>query len=370
MTAVLTAERVPAGRAGVEAKLAGVLMPREIVTERLILRPFDRSDWDGFAALFGDPVATRFIGGPTDAAGALERMERFSGGWRLYGGGPYTVLSRDGAFLGYAGLWFPNDWPEVEIGYGLLPAAQGKGFAREAVRAIRAEAEAAGVPSLVSYIAPENTASQRVASAAGAVREGTHLFSTGESAEVWRYASRPAAPCGEDVVIDARKMPLRIATKRLQLAPWRPDHFDAVHALFSDEETMHFIGGVQSLYRSSRIFSTYAGAWHLSGYGMYAVEHEGAFCGMIGLYKPGDWPDMEIAYTLAKAARGKGFATEAVAAVRNVAHAQGMARLVSYVHPDNHRSAAVARRVGATIEGRITIHCGPVDVFVHKAPAP
>jgi len=48
---------------------------------------------------------------------------------------------------------------------------------------------------------------------------------------------------------------------------------------------------------------------------------------------------------------GRGYATEAAMAMRDWAmRALRLAGLVSYVHPENHRSAAVAERLGATLD--------------------
>lgn len=366
----LTPAEHAARRAAADAAACGgFLMPPEIRTERLVLAPFKLYELDVYARLFGDADTTRHIGGPTDRAGAFDRMARFSGNWRLYGFGAYTLSDRDGCILGYAGLWFPHDRPEIEIAYGLLPAARGKGYVHEAVTAIRNTAEACGAPGLVSYIDPDNAASQKVAKAAGAVLEARIDF--GEYvADAWRYPLTPRAPqfSADDLIIDASVMPLAIRTPRLSLCQWRPEHYPRFAAHLADPETMRFIGGLKSAFLASRIFSGAAGQWHLRGYGMYALEHEGEFVGSVGLYHPENWPQLELAYNLTADARGKGFATEAVSAVRDVAAAQGIRRLVSYIDPDNAASLAVARRVGARQVGE-TRFTGTRDlIFEHTLP--
>ncbi len=56
--------------------------------------------------------------------------------------------------------------PEAELGYGLVPEARGWGFATEALGAMTAAADAAGV-RLRASVHPDNTASLRVLAKGG-----------------------------------------------------------------------------------------------------------------------------------------------------------------------------------------------------------
>ena len=60
----------------------------------------------------------------------------------------------------------PDGVLEVEVGYGLVEEARGWGFATEALRALLAEADAAGVRVRAS-VEPANTASVRVLAKCG-----------------------------------------------------------------------------------------------------------------------------------------------------------------------------------------------------------
>lgn len=81
--------------------------------------------------------------------------------------GPRLVVRAvDGLVCGTAGFFAaptPHDdgVPETEIGYGLVPDARGRGVATEAVAALVAAADAAGVRIRAS-VAAENAASLRV----------------------------------------------------------------------------------------------------------------------------------------------------------------------------------------------------------------
>jgi len=60
------------------------------------------------------------------------------GHWHLRGYGPYAIEEKaSGNILGLVGLWYPNDWPEPEIKWGLIRQYWGQGFASEAARAVQ-----------------------------------------------------------------------------------------------------------------------------------------------------------------------------------------------------------------------------------------
>ena len=85
------------------------------------------------------------------------------------------------------------------------------------------------------------------------------------------------------------------------------------------------------------------------GYGMFVVEERatGAFLGRIGPLAPPGWPGFEIAWGLAPAARGKGFAQEAArAAIDWSFETFALDRIVSIIHPQNLASQRVAERLG------------------------
>ena len=67
--------------------------------------------------------------------------------------------------------------------------------------------------------------------------------------------------------------------------------------------------------------------------------------------EPGD-QEPELGFFVTEAAEGQGLTAEAATAVRDWARAQGLASLVSYVDPENHRSVRLATRLGAARDGR------------------
>jgi RimJ/RimL family protein N-acetyltransferase len=145
-------------------------------TERLTLRGHRVEDFSACAAMWADPIVTRFISGkPQTSEEAWHRMLRYAGHWALMGFGYWVIEEKTtGAFLGEAGFadFKRNIEPPIvdtpEAGWIFSPAAHGKGFATEAVQAIhdwgRTHFEARRSACIIH---PENSASLRLAQKIG-----------------------------------------------------------------------------------------------------------------------------------------------------------------------------------------------------------
>lgn len=146
----------------------------ELCTDRLLLREMNHADFDTFAAVHGAPEHARFIGGACDRNQAWRRFAAMLGHWTLRGFGMWAIEEwATGKFAGCAGLWYPEGWDEVELGYWLTPEMTGKGYATEAATAARKYAsQTLGHRRLASYIHPDNAASIAVAERLGAKPEG------------------------------------------------------------------------------------------------------------------------------------------------------------------------------------------------------
>lgn len=146
---------------------------RRLETDRLILRPWEERDFEPFAEFYADEEMARYVGGSCDREQAWRRFATLIGHWTLRGFGYWAVEEKEsGRFGGGVGLWLSDGWPELELGYWLVPAVHGRGYAIEAGRASRDHAwEVVGAASLVSYVHPENEPSMRVAERLGARRE-------------------------------------------------------------------------------------------------------------------------------------------------------------------------------------------------------
>ena len=143
-----------------------------------------------------------------------------------------------------------------------------------------------------------------------------------------------------------------LTTSRLRLRTFRPDDLPLYAALNSDPDVVQFLGGPLSRDESDAIAEHAQGLHAREGIGLLAVERaeDGVFVGMCGLHHVTDWyPDIEVAWRLARGHWGHGYATEAAAAwLRHGFTTLDLPRVISIAdrEPPNVRSIAVMRRVG------------------------
>jgi RimJ/RimL family protein N-acetyltransferase len=171
-------------------------------TARLRLRPIAMEDFPRWAEMMGDPEAARFLGGPQPAATAWRGFMTMAGAWSLTGVSMFSVIARDsGLWLGRIGPWRPEGWPGTEVGWGLHPDAQGKGYGVEAATAaIDYAFDVLGWTEVIHCIDPDNAPSQRLAERVGSANLGPtrlpppyHELTMerwGQSREQWRTRAR------------------------------------------------------------------------------------------------------------------------------------------------------------------------------------
>lgn len=143
-------------------------------TERLTLRPIALEDFPRWAEMMANPEAARFLGGAQPAATAWRGFMTMAGAWSLTGVSMFSVIERDsGRWLGRIGPWRPHDWPGTEVGWGLHPEAQGKGYGVEAATAaIDYAFDVLGWTEVIHCIDPENLPSIRLAERVGSYNQG------------------------------------------------------------------------------------------------------------------------------------------------------------------------------------------------------
>lgn len=161
-------------------------------TARLILRAPQASDFEVFAPFVMSDRA-RFIGGGADKTlgQAWRILAVITGHWHLCGWGSFVMQDRaTGQPIGSAGPWMPGDWPEPELGWTIwTPAAEGKGYAHEALLTIRRHAYAdLGWPTAVSYIDTRNARSIALAKRLSCTLDAkADRPNRDEPLEVWRH---------------------------------------------------------------------------------------------------------------------------------------------------------------------------------------
>lgn len=134
----------------------------------------------------------------------------------------------------------------------------------------------------------------------------------------------------------------------------------ALRQIFCDPEVMHFGDGVQTDAWIQDWIATclrrYALEW---GFGPYAVVERDrsmliGYCGLFFFPDVNGRPEVELGYRLARAAWGRGYATEAAAAVRDYAfQTLGIRRLIAMIDPQNLASVRVAEKLGMTYEAEV-----------------
>ena len=155
-------------------------VPREILTERLLLRPLRESNADAVIEAIDEsrPELDQWMGWsvgmrmPEDARKLASRAEA---SWAAEEDFLLGIFLRDGErFLGGTGLHRPN-WqvPSLEIGYWMRTSEVGNGYVREAVIGLtRVGFTRLGLRRMVITCAATNSRSRRVAESVGYQLEG------------------------------------------------------------------------------------------------------------------------------------------------------------------------------------------------------
>jgi RimJ/RimL family protein N-acetyltransferase len=155
-----------------------VTQPPELRTERLLMRAPRFGDYERWVEILRDPGVGAGLGKPDGLTphDAWIDLSVLTGHWALRGFGHWVLEELDGgAVVGRAGLYYPPDWPGLEVGWTVAREHWGKGYAAEAGRrACEWGHEQLGVRHIHSLIHPENASSIRVAEKLGEALEGRH----------------------------------------------------------------------------------------------------------------------------------------------------------------------------------------------------
>ena len=142
----------------------------------------------------------------------------------------------------------------------------------------------------------------------------------------------------------------RLETDRLILRAPAPQDFKPIAAFFASDRS-RFVGGPKPAGGAWHFLTFMLGHWAMRGFGMWTITERGSDTGrgLVGMYYPVGWPERELGWHIWDTqTEGKGIATEASIAARRFAwDTLGWATLVSYISPDNTRSIALAKRLGA-----------------------
>ncbi len=149
-------------------------------TERLRAREWSYDDVDAAYAIYSDPAVVRFLGSVPMPVESTDAMRERVTGWmarndatRADRMGFWALETHDGTLVGATLLKPLPDAEEVEVGWHLGTAFQGKGYATEGARgAIRHGFETVGLDTIHAVIVRENEPSLAVARRLGMTYEG------------------------------------------------------------------------------------------------------------------------------------------------------------------------------------------------------
>lgn len=129
-----------------------------LTTSRLTLTSLCESDWPCFLALRTHPQVMRFMGESLPEQSL--RLKFYS---RL-AGNVFAIRESQGECVGDIGLQVStHNSQEADIGYALLPQAQGKGFAQEALTAVCDYGfTSLGLLAINAWVLADNTGSVRL----------------------------------------------------------------------------------------------------------------------------------------------------------------------------------------------------------------
>ena len=141
-------------------------------TPRLALREAAEGDAGFILALLNSPGFIENIGDRevrTEAEAAAYVRDRVLASYRDHGFGMWVVVeAKSGDLIGLAGLVKRDGLDMPDVGYALLPAAWGHGYAQEAAAAVvRHARERLGLGALAAITSPDNHASMAVLRKAG-----------------------------------------------------------------------------------------------------------------------------------------------------------------------------------------------------------
>ncbi|MGW0507470.1 GNAT family N-acetyltransferase [Micromonospora sp. NPDC003241] len=339
--------------------------PVEIAEDGVRLRPFHAADVTDVAASCADPLVQRYLDALPDPYTEADARWWVSEGApaRFAAGGSAYAIADPGSdrLLGAVGLSNPVPLRgQAEIGYWVAPWARGRGVATAATRALAQRAFATGTARLELLTHVENTASQRVALAAGFQPEGIRRSSGPvrgggrRDLTVWvRLADDPPGP-------SPRPLPDlpdgRLTDGVVVLRPLDLDDADDMYRLQSTPEVVASMVPPEPPARDD-VDRRCAGAqsqWLVGRSAALVVRDAAsdAFLGGCSLIHEPPASQAMIGYSLLPAWYRRGYATRAVRLLTRWGFDHvGLARIWAGTLPENLASQRVLEKVGFRREG-------------------
>lgn len=337
----------------------------ELVTERLRLRAMSVDDAEDVAAACNE-ASTReflpFLPSPYSVDDALTWIN----GQALHayerGSAQWAITDKDtGRFLGVLGL--PVVSPSrgsAEIGYWAAPWARGKGYTTEAVIAVAEWLFAHDFHRATLAIDPANIASQRVALAAGfrreSVQRGEIVLADGSFGDSIVFARLSTDPTGRTPRVLPDLPDGRLTDGVVSLRPMSGRDAAAVQEAWNTPDIARSTvrRGSSTLADAERFARGAYSQW-LAGTAarmMICDAETGTSVGELGVYFHGTPGTAMLGIHLTAAARGKGYASRAMALATEWTFTEARAeRVEAGTATWNDGSQALLKRLGWTREG-------------------
>ena len=144
-----------------------------------------------------------------------------------------------------------------------------------------------------------------------------------------------------------------VNTARLSIRQLTEDDASVILSLLNSQGFLDNIGdrNVRTLEQAKAyIQAGPMASYHDFGFGLYLVEltQTGEAIGMCGLIKRPSLEHIDIGYALLPQFCGKGYASEATAAIMQYGKSLNLGPIVAIVSPHNHASKAVLMKLGLT----------------------
>ncbi|MEV5410686.1 GNAT family N-acetyltransferase [Thermopolyspora sp. NPDC052614] len=332
---------------------------------RIVLRPPVEADAEAIAEGCADPDIIRHIPSipvPYSRDDALAYIRTFVQETWAHGGASFAIAdAASDRWLGNIGLKPMNVHGSGEIGYLMAPWGRGRGLTAAATRALTAWAFSHGLPRAEIMCDVENVPSQRVAMAAGYVREGVlrggETQRDGSRYDLVLFARLPG-DSGEPVRPYLPPVPGGSLTDGVvRLTPLTSADADDYHALACEPDVVRFsVPPVPPSYEEIVHRCRYAGTRWLAGeradFSVRDAE-TGAYVGQIQLSNiiPA-LDEAMIGYSTRPEYRGRGYTPRAVELLVSWAFAATpLVRLIAGTAPENTASHRVLEKTGFTREG-------------------
>ena len=318
---------------------------KEIRTERLLLRPFQESDYDDLFEFLFQLKDDEFEGYPgiTYENGRAYLRQRL-GSEEFYA----VVLPDSGKVIGniYCGN---RDFDAKEVGYIINRNYQGMGYAGEALSAVIGNAFQQGAHRVFAECDPRNTASWKLLEKVGLRREA-HFRQN-----IWFHKDENGNPIWKDTYVYAKLNAVSVRkfleTERLYLREMDRSDDDALYRVLADPVTMRHYPYAFDEQRVKDWIERNVNRYREHGFGLWAVclKETGEMIGDCGLTMQRIKGEMlpEIGYHIRRDCQRKGYAREAAKAVRDWAFRNtDHPALYSYCKYTNEPSIRTAESIG------------------------